>query len=251
MSARIIRYTLVGLIAFAIGLVAFLPARVAAGWIEQMAPVSMGGVTGTVFAGHAAYASGPGGAVEDLDWTLRPLSLLLGRVSADVEVASDLGGFSALASRSLFGITRLENVTGRASAGWLARLGGYTFLPIAGDIGLDISEAAFDDQLRFSALAGQIRMANTRWQLFNPSVALGRFATALDRSDDGVRMAIVDSEGALALEGQIQIAPDRRYSLDVRMRARAGADDRLEQMLGQIAQPDDQGWYRVVEQGRL
>jgi len=251
MKGRIIRYTLIGLVAFAIGLVVFLPARVAAGWIEQMAPVSMGGVTGTLFAGHAAYASGPGGAVEDLDWTLHPLTLLLGRISADIEVASDLGGFSALASRSLFGTTRLQNMTGRASAGWLAKLGGYTFLPIAGDIGIDISDAAFDDQLQFSALAGQIRMANTRWQLFNPPVELGRFTTALDHNDNGIRVAVVDSEGPLAIDGQVQLAADRRYQLDVRLRARAGADARLEQMLGQVAQPDAEGWYRIREQGRL
>jgi len=251
MKTRILRYTLVGLIAFVIGLVAFLPARVVAGWAEQMGPVSLGGVTGTVFNGHAAYVSGPGGAVEDLDWRLHPTRLLLGRVSADIQLASDLGGFSATASRSLFGTNQLENVTGRASAGWLAKLGGYTFLPIAGDIGIDISEAAFDDQLQFTALAGQIRMVNTRWQLFNPPVELGRFTTALDHSDDGVRLAIVDSEGPLAIDGQVRLMPDRRFTLDVRLRARAGADERLDQMLDQVAKADAEGWHRVRQQGRL
>lgn len=251
MSARIIRYTLIGLIAFTIGLVAFLPARVAAGWAERMAPVTLGGVTGTVFDGHAAYASGPGGAVEDLDWQLHPAALLLGRARADVEIASDLDGFTAEVSRSLFGTTRLDNVTGSASAGWLAKLGGYTFLPISGDVGIDIDEAEFNDNLVFDALAGQIRLNNTRWQLFNPPVDLGRFTTAMQRDDSGVRVAIVDSEGPLAIDGQITIDPKRNYVLDVRLRARAGADKRLDQMLDQLGRADTEGWHRVSEKGRL
>ncbi|GAB3685606.1 type II secretion system protein N [Salinisphaera aquimarina] len=251
MKARIIRYALVGTVAFVIGLIAFLPARVVAGWAEQMAPISLGGVTGTIFNGHAAYASGPGGAVEDLNWTLHPSALLFARVSADIDIASDLDGFSATASRSLFGTTRLENVTGSASAGWLAKLGGYTFLPVAGDIGLDIREAAFDDALTFSALDGQIRVNNTRWQLFNPPVALGQFTTALGRSDQGVQLKMVDSNGPLAIDGQIAIDPQRRYQLDVRMRPRAGADERLGQMLDQLGRADAQGWHRVKENGQL
>ncbi|MES1925496.1 type II secretion system protein N [Salinisphaera sp. T31B1] len=251
MNRRVIRYGVIGLVVFAIGLVIFLPARVAAGWAERMVPVKLGGVTGTVFDGRAAYASGPGGAVEGLEWTLRPTRLLLGRLSADISVDSDLGGFSGRASRSLFGTTQLSDITGRASAGWLARLGGYTFLPIAGDIAVDIDQASFDDRLDFSALAGRIGMANTRWELFNPPVDLGQFTTALDRGDDGIRLAIVDSDGPLAIEGQVRIDSQRRYVLDVRLRARAGADQRLEQMLDQLGKADAQGWHRVREQGRL
>lgn len=251
MNARILRYGAIGLVAFVIGLVAFLPARVAAGWAEQMAPVSLGGVTGTVFAGQASYASGPGGAVENLQWTLHPAALLIGRLSADIRIDSDINGFSAEVSRSLFGATTLENVTGSASAGWLAKLGGYTFLPLSGDINVDIERAAFDDTLQFDALSGQIRLGNTRWELLNPPVQLGQVTTALTNTEEGVQLTVVDSSGPLALDGQITIDNSRRYRMEAALRARAGADERLGSMLDQLGKADDEGWHRVREQGRL
>lgn len=251
MSTTVLRYTTIGLIAFIVGLIAFLPARVAAGWAEQAAPLSFGGVTGTVFHGRASYVSGPGGAVENLDWTVHPAALLLGRLSADLEINSDLGGFSAQASRSLFGQTTLKNITGSASAGWLAKLGGYTFLPLSADVRVDIGEASFDDDLRFDALSGEIRVANTRWELFNPPVPLGRFTTALSAAEDGVRATIKESQGPLALDGQLSTDETRRYQMDVRLRARAGADERLGQMLEQLGPAGPDGWHRVREKGRL
>lgn len=251
MNRAALRYIVIGLAAFVFGLVAFLPARVAAGWAEQAAPLSFGGVTGTVFHGRASYVSGPGGAVENLGWTMHPAALLLGRLSADLEINSDLGGFSAQASRSLFGQTTFEKVRGSASAGWLAKLGGYTFLPLSADVRVDISEASFDDDLRFDALSGEIRVANTRWELFNPPVPLGRFTTALSKADDGIRATIVQSEGPLALDGQLSTDETRRYQMDVRLRARAGADERLGQMLDQLGPAGPDGWHQVREKGQL
>ena len=251
MNRRVLRYGLIGLITFTIGLVAFLPARVAAGWAEQMAPVSLGGVTGTIFEGRASYASGPGGAVENLGWTLHPSALLLGRVSANIDIDSDLSGFSAQVSRSLFGTTVIENVTGSASAGWLAKLGGYTFLPLSGDVRVDIQRAAFDDELQFDALSGQISLGNTRWDLLNPAVQLGQFTTALTHTDGGLQLTVVDSTGPLALDGEITIDESRRYTMEAGLRARAGTDARLGQMLDQLGPADGDGWHRVREQGRL
>lgn len=251
MKLRILRYVVVGLVAFLVGLVAFLPARIAAGWVDSATPVTLGGVTGTLFDGHAAYASGPGGAVEDIDWTLHATSLLLARLSVDVAVDSDIDGFAAEITRSLFGTTRIHNLQGSASAGWLAKLGGYTFLPLSGDVRIRIDEAVVDDNLQFSSLNGTVRMGNTRWDLFNPPVDLGTFETALENSDDGIRATVVDSQGPLAIDGQITLDGSRRYRLDARLRARAGADDRLDDMLDQIGRADAEGWHRVREQGRL
>ena len=251
MNWWLVRYLLVGLVTFLIGLVAFFPARIAAGWVESSTPVTLGGVTGTVFDGHAGYVQGPGGAIENLDWRLHPLNLLLAQVAADIEVDSDLGGFSGRVTRSLFGGTHVRNLTGSASAGWLAKRGGVTFLPLSSDVAVDIREASVDDQLNFSALDGAVRLGNTRWELFNPPVELGQFETVLAHGDDGIRATIVDSNGPLAIDGSATLTPERRYRLNVRLRARAGADDRLDGMLDQLGEGDDEGWHRVQEQGSL
>lgn len=251
MITRGVRYLIIGLVFFVIGLVAFLPAHVVAGWIESQPGLELGGVTGTLFAGHAAYASGPGGTVENLDWTLNPATLLLGGLSADIRVDSDRRGFSAVVTRSLFGNTQIDNLSGSASTGWLAQRAGYRFMPLAGDVTVDISHIKVDGEQRVTALDGYISIGSARWQLANPPLMLGDVDTAIDHTENGIRARITDSEGPLAVEGQVTIAPTRRYDVDARVRARAGAEDRMSDLLGQLGQADDAGWHRIREQGRL
>jgi len=253
MNWKTTRLLVVGLIAFAIGLVCFLPARVAAGWVASSTPVQLGGVTGTLFEGQASYASFPDGGVDNLSWTLHPMSLLLGRASAHVSFNSDLDGFSADISRSLLsGNTHVSDASGNATLGWVAKLAGYTFLPLSGSLQLDISDIRFDDALAVSALSGQVTIDQARWELINPPLALGRVQTVLDRTDAGLlRARVVDSSGELAIKGDATLSQAQAYSLNAQLRSRAGADDRLKQLLTQIGRPDNQGWYRISERGRL
>lgn len=252
MNVKVIRLVIVGVVAFAIGLVTFLPARVAANWVQSSTPVKLGGVTGTLFHGEAGYASLPGGGVENLRWTLHPAALLLGRASVHLSFNSDLDGFSADVSRSLIsGSTDVSNATGSATAGWLAKLAGYTFLPLSGRIQLNINDARFDDALKVSALDGQITLSKARWELLNPAIELGKVQTALDHTDTGLRARVIDSQGPLAVKGHATLADNQTYAADIQLRARAGADDRLKKLLAQIGKADSEGWYRIRQRGRL
>ena len=251
MRARIARYVLLGVASFLIGAVWLLPAQVAAGWVEARSALSLGGVTGTAFSGHAGSVSAPGGSVDDVSWQLSPLALLVARASAQLRTASDLDGFSAQVSRSLFGTTRVSDLTGSASVGWLARLGGYTFLPVSGALDVDLKDAVFDDQLNISALDGQGRFSRVRWELVNPALKLGAFTVDVEHTDAGIHAAIADSRGPLAMDGDANVTAARRYDLDMRLRARAGADPRLKQLLNQLGPADGEGWHRVRERGRF
>lgn len=252
MNWRYLVFPIVGLLAFVSGLVVFLPARVAAGWVQSNTPVQMGGITGTLLDGQASYVSLASGGVDNVHWQLHPAALLLGQASAHIRFDSDLDGFSADIDRSLFsGRTQVSRATGDATVGWLAKLAGFTFVPVSGRVAVDIDNAQFDDSLKVSALNGQVTLAKSRWELLNPPLALGRVQTALDHTDDGIRARIIDSAGALAVKGHATLSETQRYALDIQLRPRAGADDRLKQLLDQLGQADNEGWHRIHEQGRL
>lgn len=252
MNWTILRLIIVGVVAFAIGLVAFLPARVAAGWVQSSTPARLEGVTGTLFQGEASYASLPGGGVNNLQWTLHPAALLLGHASAHVRFDSDLDGLSTDVSRSLIsGNTQVSNATGNATAGWLAKRGGYTFLPVSGRIQLNIKDARFDDALQVSALDGQVTLSRARWELINPAIKLGSVQAVLDHGDAGVRARLTDSRGPLVIKGKATLSDNQAYTADVRLRARAGADDRLKKLLAQIGKADSEGWHRLQQRGRF
>lgn len=252
MKKRVIGYIAVAAVFFVIGLVKYLPASIAVGWVAGSTPVTFDGVTGTLLHGEAAYASLPAGGVNNLSWSWHPAALLLGRVSADISVDTDLDTVTGSVSRGLFGGTHVSDVEGEATLGWLAKLAGYTFVPVSGRVNLDLADARFDDDLNIAALGGRVDVSRLRYELLNPSVELGQVAARLARPDDGGAAAtIVDSHGPLALDGQASLTPDQAYALDVRLRARAGADDRLSRLLEQIGRPDAEGWYRVRANGRL
>lgn len=242
----------IGLAAFLVGIVVFFPARVAANWLEStVANLSLGGVSGTLLDGTARYAAGPGAAIEDLQWTIHPSALLTGRVTADIRFDSDLDGFSGTLSRTLWGTTRVSDLQGTASLGWLAELGGYAFLPVSADLGVTIDTLVLDDTLTLSALEGRVQLSNARWQLMRPPLRLGSYAATVDQTDNGLRLAVTESEGALAIKGSAQLDANKRFQLEAHLRARAGADERLENLLDQLGEADAQGWYHVRQHGRL
>ncbi|WP_440848536.1 type II secretion system protein N [Salinisphaera sp. SWV1] len=252
MNWRIMRFAAVGGVAFMIGLVTYLPASLVAGWVTGNTPVRLQGVSGTLLDGRAAYAVLPHGAVSHVRWHVHPAALLLGELSATLRVDSDLGHVSGDLHRGVLGSNSLDDVQGEATIGWLSDLAGYTFVPLSGRIGLHLDHLRFDDNLAISALAGTVQLTDSRWELLNPPLPLGRFKARLDRDGNGVEARIVDSKGPLALTGRVALSGrNRRYDLNVKLRARAGADDRLKQMLRPLGTPDSQGWYRIHERGAL
>src|SRR5699024_2729882 len=96
---------LLGLLAFVIGLLAYLPARVAINWLPTNLGVRLIGVQGTLFDGHAERVIGADFSISDLHWRLHPGAVLLGRLSADLRVASDLDAITATATRAIWGTT--------------------------------------------------------------------------------------------------------------------------------------------------
>ncbi|RJS91763.1 type II secretion system protein N [Salinisphaera sp. Q1T1-3] len=252
MKDRRILYGVIGLVFFLIGIVAYLPAAVVTGWLAGATPLRFNGVTGTVFNGEAAYVSLPDGGIDNVSWRIRPASLLLGRVTSDIKLSTDLGNLSATYTRTLLGYNRIADLSGEATLGWAARLGGYTFVPTSGRLAADIDRLDFDDDLDITTLAGHVNITNTRYELLNPALALGRFDVDLASMDDnGIRATITDSRGPLALTGHADVTANQRYQLDVRLRARAGADDRLKRVLSQLGKPGPDGWYDINERGRL
>lgn len=251
MNWRLIRFVVVGVVAFVVGLVAYLPAALVAGRVADDTPVHMQGVSGTLLDGQAAYASLPHGALDNVRWHVHPAALLLGGLSATVRADSDLGHVSGEIHRSVLGTNTLDHVQGEATIGWLSDLAGYTFVPLSGRIRLNLDHLTFNDDLNVSALVGTVQLTNSHWELLNPPLALGRFEARLDHGDRYVEARIVDSNGPLALTGSVKLSDSRRYDLNIKLRARAGADTRLKTLLKQIGNPDREGWHHVRQRGRL
>ncbi|MAA75268.1 MAG: type II secretion system protein N [Salinisphaeraceae bacterium] len=244
-----------GLLSMLVGLVLWLPASVAAGWIERAVPgLNLSGLGGSAINGRAALVTYQNAALEDVGWTLHPLALLTGRVKVSLQTGTDTGQLSADLVRSLGGQVRVSSVNGSASLATLAAHAGYRFLPTDGvlrlfDVSAEVEPAG--DTARLNQVAGTVVLDDSHWLLVRPPIALGRFEAILETRDEKNRLRVVESDGPIAVEGMAELDPGNNYSLDMKLRPRSGADARLQKMLGQMGRPDASGWYPVRERGSL
>ncbi|MDN5862837.1 MAG: type II secretion system protein N [Salinisphaera sp.] len=241
-----------GLLSLAVGLVVYMPAQVAVGWAEQALPgLRTSGVHGSLLDGSAAHLLYHDVALENTSWTLHPLALLRGRLAGLVTTATDSGQLSARAALSLSGRLSLNQLSGSASLKWLARRAGYSFLPVAGLIGVDVETLSLSPDGDIDRLNGRVQASGLRWQLLKPPPLLGDYVLALHSADSKILAEITDSSGPLALAGKASLSQQGVYQLDLRLRAGEQADPRLAKLLTELGKPDVQGWYRIKERGQL
>jgi len=240
-----------GIVALLVGMVAHLPAPVAASWVQSQVPgLRLTGVSGSALKGRVQYVGMNEITLEDVHWQLSPLSLLTGRADVNLRISTDTGNISGDFSQSLFGNTHIENLNGSASLGWLGGLAGYRFVPLDGLLSLQDVEADLEKQLLTSA-TGQVLINNANWLLLKPPVNFGNINGTINSDGKTNSLQILDSDGPLKVEGSAQLVNNNAYTVNMRVRARAGADDRLKKLLEQLGKSDTEGWYQIQERGRL
>lgn len=240
----------VGLLSLLIGLVLYLPAALMASWV-QVPGLQLAGVTGTALHGHVQQARYQGATISNIDWAWHPSALLSGHIGTSITIATQSGQLKANASLSSSGKTVLTHAHGDIPITQLATLAGYTFVPIKGL--LDISDGAItlDKNQAIVSAKGKLRVTGAQWTLMKPAAVLGNYTARVGSKKGQTTLTIIDSKGPLALKGNAQINTRGSFSLNVKLRARSGADKRLKGLLKQTGKPDAQGWYRVHLQGRL
>lgn len=243
----------IGILAFVVGLIVFLPARVVTGWL--MGPdsgISLSAVHGTLLEGRAGRISLDTTVLEDVHWQWQPAALLTGHLAMVVRVASDLGGLNGTLAQSFWGTTSITAIQGHASVGWLARHTGYTFVPLTGRLRFDLDYITLNDQLMPSAADGRLYLEDTYWQLARTPLQLGNYTARINMADGRMNLQVSASEGPLAVHGQATLSPESNlYAVRARVRARTGADQQLQALLDGLGQVDQSGTHHINIQGRL
>ena len=237
-------------VAFAL---AMFPAGVALRWLAPPG-VTFAGVAGTVWSGSAATCSVNGFTAEQLRWRLRPTSLLLGRVSANVEARIPDGfvsGDVTATSRSV----RFSDLRAGTS---LPALGNV--LPVRGMRGqasVSIESLVLENGWPAEAV-GEVKLAGLESLPLIPDgrgayVPLGDYTVTLVPASAGELAAtFVDNGGPLEVEGTAKLDASRTYTIDALVEPRADAPETLIQGLNiMTAEPDAEGRRRLNLTGSL
>ena len=247
---------------FALGLglyVAFalakFPAGVAVRWFAPPS-VTFAGVAGTLWSGSAATCSVNGFTAEALRWRLRPTSLFLGRVSANVEARIPDGFVSGDVTASASSV-RFSDLRAATSLPALAGVLPTVLRGIRGQASVALESLVLENGWP-AAIVGDLKLA----QIEAPPlisdgrgslVVLGDYTVTFVPAPQGEILGnVVDNGGPLEVKGTVRLDTARAYTIDALVKPRTGAAAMLVQGLKVMTgDPDPEGRHRFNETGTL
>lgn len=234
--------------AFILFLVVKAPASLVAGMATDAAPaLTMDGISGTAWHGRAAHARWRGEPLGALEWTLTPLALFAGRARARVTLGGAGIELDTEVAHGLFDDrASVTGADGTLSLALLSRISGASG-PLEAQAQLSDVDIAIDGD-RVTDASGRVTLVET--VVTRPQrTALGTFTLDLDAVDGWLVAAVRDDGGPLGVTGTVRAAPDRRWAVDARVRAREPQSD-LGRVLALFAAPGDDGAYPLQLSGR-
>lgn len=213
---------------------------------------SLMGLHGSVWSGKADLGMIQGEILEDIEWSLRPWSLLLGQVglswSCQLPESGGQKGFGrGITAMGLDGSLQVSELEARVPAGMVANLANLAALRPFGMVSLNLQDVEWDGQALVSA-EGRIVWNGAGVNLFK-SQALGDLTLALETTNDSVRGVISDNGGPLSISGVVTLGGDGKYEFNGSLAARN--DRELENALRSMGRPGPDGKVKVKYSGNL
>lgn len=218
--------------------------------LPESAPLRLYEIDGRLIDSRIGYVDTGRVAIEDLQLRLQAAPLLLGRLAAEVEAKPADAWAQGRISTGLAGQLRVDGLRATARLEDLKPVLNLPFLPVQGQLSAEIERLEFEGRALRHA-SGVLRLGNTVWSLSRPPAELGLFSAELKTVEDGIVAQLADQEAKLALSGELRLAPDQSYVVDLRLRPKADTPAPVANNLRTLGRTDSDGWYRVQQRGQL
>ena len=237
------------LVLLVVGMLAFLPARIATDFVGyRIGPVKLGIVDGTLWRGQVSPVSINEQPIGNMSWTLSPLSLLGARVDAQVSLRGDTyNGDSAVSVHSDRSIN-LRDLVLTMPAQRLQPALDIPALVLRGEVEIAVAQAelrgGFPSKVQGRATWKNAAVAGSAEAQFGELIT--EFAST---PAGGIKGTVRDSGGPLQAEGGYE-ASLLGYNADIVLRARDGNPQVLE-ALQFIGAPQPDGSAKLEIRGKL
>lgn len=240
---------------FIAGAVVLAPANKIVGLsgISAQPNVRISGVDGRLLGGVANQVTTGKLQLSDLNWTLRPVALLGGKVAADLgfKVQNTIPAEGQLVA-SMGGAIKLNDWRARLGIQELKPLLNLPFIPVDGQAAIRLDEARIGKNQRPEYIRGTLTLTNVKWTLLKPAATLGAFRIDIDTNDDGVIIGTLsDQDADIGLGGSITLNPDGSYVADLALSPRPQTPPMIRNTLPTLGRPNADGAYPVKQQGRI
>ncbi len=238
----------------AIALTAFLVAGVPATTLNTVlapAGVALSGTTGSLWSGQAGNIRAQGVSLGRLTWQINPVSLLLGRLSLDIDIDGAGGIAAGRVWVSLLGTIGIEGFRAAYPLATLRPLTGIR--DVDGDLSLDIVAGEIADEW-IQVLQGDIAVDSLSLAI-GGGPPVGSYVVAFDVAEvpaDGTFQGLIsDSGGPLQASGTLTVTPPGSWRLSGLVKPRQSADRQLRDSLRLFGAPDGDGFHEVALDGSI
>ncbi len=252
---RIVWLTLLGLLAYVVGVAVLFPAAPVVDRIRpQLGPVALEGVNGKLYKGVIDSVRSTDDLLplefSNVGWTLAPKTLLSGGAGASFSFDGYGGQGQGLAARRWNGDIAITDFTFNAQAKALEPLLPVPVASFSGDLTGDIAAIELSNNL-LSRFEGTLNWNNAQLESPVPT-SLGDVQVQITPEGEQSHMITLDAAGGdVAMEGTVTMTQSGDFSADVLFTPAASASPAVINGLRQMGRADAQGRVRFVRQGNV
>jgi hypothetical protein len=247
------RYLFFLLISYLVFAVVTFPASVAYGYWKQYLggkiPLVITDVTGSVWSAKASGVRIGPQQLESLQWAFHPLSLLVGDVEIEWEIAVDNGYGKGVAGMNVLGTTYLHDTEALIPMTLIAGLADIQALKPGGSIGVSLATVDVADHV-IATVSGSVAWHSAEVTLLRP-MTLGNLEVKFETDAEGIRGVLADAGGPLQAEGLLSLDQAGSWAFNGALAVRDPQQTDLKNALRSMGRPDSSGKHQIKRSGKL
>ena len=244
-------YFITAIAAYLLILLATIPAKPITELINDNTPVSIQGVSGSLWDGKAYLIRIDNNIqLDQTHWSFNLWKLLIGKLSLNIDTSFLDETITAEAGSSFLGRIFVNDLKATVSASEVTRLANIPIAKLDGPIILNIQHAQWKQ--------GELPLASgsIKWNDASVSIAetasLGNVLILLSESDQQLLNAEIKNQGGdIRISGNAELIPDADYVADITLVPNASASNNVKQSLGMFAKRQPNGEYNIQKSGPL
>ena len=244
-------YATAGLLTYILFLITSAPATTIYHFKDQFPKVSMQGLSGTLWNGHAQRVTiAPQYILDELDWSFCAWRLLTGELCLEIDANYQNKPLHSQIGTGLGGTLRARDLGTEVDAHMLGKLLGLPIGEASGMVSAQISSATWN-RGSVPRAEGTITWSNAAITIAE-SAQLGTIIITITETDKYPMTAVISNKGGdIALNGHANIVEDGTYNLELDLSPTSKASNNIRNSLGMFAKKQAKGNFVFKNSGNL
>ncbi len=236
----------IGVLTFIAGIILIFPARVAYQWFAPPG-LSVSGISGSIWSGHAREADVSGVYLRDLHWRIRLLDLVTLKLGFAVGTTLEAGFIEGEIAFGLTGSVVARNIS--ASLPLSALQNATNIRGLQGSLSVQFTVLELEAGIPVTA-DGVLEVSNLIAPLIDRN-SIGGYKAEFFTQDSGITASVEDTDGVIDLAGSLQISADRSYQFVAQISAKPETPPGLRQQMQFLGSANERGQHELRVEGQL